>query len=144
MKVITHTGFWSVEDVRKHHDYLWVYGDNDIKRGKGGQAVIRDEPNTIGIPTKKMPYYIDKAFYTDDEYKDNCNKITIAIDKIRATCTQYKAIVLPEDGIGTGLAQLPARAPKTYQFLTTQINKLVFDLTFSNTLQNDRQTTKGI
>ena len=33
-------------------------------------------------------------------------------------------IVLPEDGIGTGKAQLEKRAPKIYAFLQQELNKL--------------------
>lgn len=51
-------GYWTVNDARSNKNSLFVYGDNDIKKGKKGQAIIRDEPNAIGIPTKKYPSLI--------------------------------------------------------------------------------------
>jgi len=34
----------------------------------------------------------------------------------------FEYVVFPEDGLGTGLAQLPQKAPKTYKFLVEYIN----------------------
>ena len=60
-------GFWTLEDVASKPDYLLIYGDNDVKRGHGGQAIIRDLPNTAGIPTKKYPNNNPASFYTDTD-----------------------------------------------------------------------------
>jgi hypothetical protein len=38
------------------------------------------------------------------------------------------AIVFPEDGLGTGLAELPVRAPKTFDFLVKTINEKFGDI----------------
>ena len=54
-KIIIQNKFYTITDVRKHSDYLYIFGDNDVGIGKGGQAIIRDEHNAIGIPTKKEP-----------------------------------------------------------------------------------------
>ena len=32
--------------------------------------------------------------------------------------------MLPEDGFGTGLSQLPTKAPKTFEYVNKQIEKL--------------------
>ena len=100
---------------------LFVYGDNDVHRGKKGQAIIRDLPNTIGIPTKKIPSNEIHSFYTDDELENNTIKIRKAIDEIIDLSQHYEYIIFPEDGFGTGLAQLPIKAPKTYEFLNVMI-----------------------
>lgn len=39
--------------VKGNRDVYFVFGDNLIGEGKGGQAIIREEPNTIGVPTKR-------------------------------------------------------------------------------------------
>jgi hypothetical protein len=44
------------------------------KRGKKVQAIIRDEPNTFGIPTKKKPYLSPCSYYSDQEYNENIKK----------------------------------------------------------------------
>lgn len=123
-KIIIFKGYWSIEDVKKYPHALFVYGDNNIGQGRGGQAIIRDLPNTIGIPTKKYPSNHPNAFYNDNEYNDNTNRINNAIKTISEKSLNYKYVVFPEDGFGTGLAQLPTKAPKTNAFLVDKINQL--------------------
>ena len=123
-KVVVFKGFWTVEDVQKNPHALFIFGDNNIGRGKGGQAIIRGLPNAIGIPTKKYPSNDPESFYTDAEYNENITKINTAINIIVGLSTSYKYIVLPEDGLGTGLADLPRKAPNTYKYLVNAINNL--------------------
>ncbi len=117
-------GYWTINDVRNMSDYLFVFGDNDIKVGKGGQAIIRDEPNTIGIPTKKYPNNKTSSFYYDTEYNENIIKIDNAINNIIKKSNNYKGIILPEDGFGTGLAKLHINAPKTLEYINKRIIEL--------------------
>ena len=49
-KIVTFRGFWTIEDVRNKPNYLFLFGDNDVQKGEGGQAIIRYEPNAFGIP----------------------------------------------------------------------------------------------
>ncbi len=52
--------------VREHPDRLFVFGDNLARVGYGGQArEMRDEPNAVGIPTKKLPTMTEGAFFSD-------------------------------------------------------------------------------
>jgi hypothetical protein len=57
------------EWLRRNPDCIFVFGDNTIRRGKGGAAVCRDEPNTYGFITKKFPNNEDNSFYRPDEYR---------------------------------------------------------------------------
>lgn len=123
-KIKIFKGYWSVDDVKKNRRWLFVYGDNDDHYGRGGQAIIRNERNTVGIPTKKHPNNKPDAFYSDNELIQNQNKILDAIEKVKKMVVHYESIILPEDGLGTGLAQLPNKAPKTYKFLCEQIQIL--------------------
>ena len=123
-KIVIFKGYWTISDVKKNSNALFVYGDNDVHIGKGGQAIIRDLPNTIGIPTKKYPSNKPSSFYTDSEYISNIVRITDAINKIIDRSIKYKYVVLPEDGFGTGLAQLPTKAPRTFAFLVNAIEDL--------------------
>jgi hypothetical protein len=116
---------WTPETCRKYPTYLFIFGDNDVGRGKAGQAVIRDEPNAMGIPTKKEPSTYLNAFYTDREYASNIEKIRDAIESIKKQLDDYDAIMYPYNGIGTGLSQLEDRAPKTYTYLMKQIRALL-------------------
>ena len=126
MKVIIFKGYWTVSDVQNNKKYLFIFGDNDIEKGKKGQAIIRDEDNAIGIPTKKIPSYSKEAYYYDKDYDDNKYKIDFAINKILniARNGHFDGIVLPEDGIGTGLANLNLNAPKTLEYINAKIIEL--------------------
>jgi hypothetical protein len=50
----------------KHH--VFVFGDNLLRVGKGGAAILRDEPNTYGFITKKEPNIKDSSYYRPEEY----------------------------------------------------------------------------
>ncbi len=53
MDIIVFERFWNIKDTKTYYNYIFIFGDNDMKKGKGGQAIIRDQINTHGIPTKK-------------------------------------------------------------------------------------------
>lgn len=115
-------GFWTKDDCIKNPHAMFIFDDNDIKRGKRGQAVIRDCPNAFGIPTKKLPSREVNAYYTDTEFEENKDKIDEAITEITEIyCDLYTTIYYPAEGIGTGLAQLQTCAPKTFEYLNERI-----------------------
>lgn len=91
---------------------LFVFGDNFARDGYGGQAKeMRDELNSVGIPTKHSPNNYWWAFF-DDAYYDFW--IEQSTPDWMRLFLHDGVIVWPEDGIGTGLADLPNRAPKIY------------------------------
>ena len=110
-------GFWSIEDIIKSPNKIFIYGDNDLRTGLGGQAIIRNESNTLGIRTKKKPTHEKDAYYTDKEFEDNKKKIIQDIKKISDELLFGTTIVFSEGGYGTDRAKLKEKAPKTYQFL---------------------------
>jgi hypothetical protein len=126
-KIIIYQGHWTNESPRENKNALYIFGDNDIKQGNGGQAVIRDEPNAMGVPTKKLPSKGENSFYTDLEYDSNIQKINIAIENILKEFMKddYNYLVLSYNKLGTGLSQLPERAPKTFKYLDNKINNLI-------------------
>jgi hypothetical protein len=48
---------------------LFVFGDNLIRKGYGGAAILRDHPQAIGFITKKFPDNRDTSFYDPVEYE---------------------------------------------------------------------------
>jgi hypothetical protein len=114
-------GFWKPTTCFKNKKCLFIYGDNDVNKGLGGQAVIRHCENALGIPTKKFPSYNTNSYYSDEEYKLNKHKINIAIRQIFEESKKYNVIYFPEDGLGTGLANLPKNAPRTLKYLNSMI-----------------------
>jgi hypothetical protein len=118
--------FFSISRCRLHTDTLYVFGDNDIKRGKAGQAIIRDEPNAIGIPTKKDIKGLSTDFYTDTEYDANVSKIENAFNAIEEKLLggKYKYLSFAMGGLGTGLARLPTKAPRTFAYLQARVESV--------------------
>ena len=47
--------WYTVEECLKHPKTLYIFGDNILRIGNGGQAVIRNIPNSFGIATKRTP-----------------------------------------------------------------------------------------
>lgn len=110
---------------------MFVFGDNMIRRGTAGQACIRREPNAIGVPTKWNPAMTEGSFFADEGWPDqtaDALKIKIAIDKtfllIETHAAVHGAVSFPRDGLGTGLAQLPQRAPKIAEYIAERIRNL--------------------
>ena len=121
-------GKWSISDVKKAPGKIFVFGDNETRRGKGGQAVIRDLPNVIGIRTKKKPTTDSDAYWTDDDLELNKRKIMEDINSIRLELMFGKTIVLARGGYGTGLSKLKEKAPLTFEYLCKAIiENLYFD-----------------
>lgn len=56
------------EYLRAHPDHIFVFGDNLLRKGRGGAAILRDEPNARGFITKKAPNNEDESFYRPGEY----------------------------------------------------------------------------
>ena len=111
--------------VRSNPKKIFVFGDNDEREGYGGQAgQMRGEKNSIGIPTKKSPNTTPESFYNDDEFEENKQKINYSVKQILEKIRDGYGVVFPTDGLGTGLAELPKRAPKTYNFLLASINAI--------------------
>jgi hypothetical protein len=122
--VISFDGFWTSEDCKNNRTAMFIFGDNDRHFGKKGQAVIRDEPNAYGIPTKKYPSLDPSSYYTDDEYEENIRKIDTAFNKIIKDLDKYDMVYLPSNGVGTGLADLQNKAPKTLEYINNMIATL--------------------
>lgn len=108
----------SPELCRAHPEALFVFGDNLMRKGKGGQAIIRDEPNAFGIATKVSPSNDDAAFFRDTCKR--CESVMLEdIERLKRIIAsrRYEYVVLPAAGIGTGRARLPERAPKLFSHI---------------------------
>lgn len=107
--------------IQANPDKLYVFGDNIARTGYGGQAnAARDEPNAVGIPTKRGPY----VYLEDTDYAEWLVASAPDFARIVRALNGGATVVWPEDGIGTGLAELAIRAPKIWDLLQEQIRKL--------------------
>ena len=102
----------TVARCRAHPDTFYLFGDNLERKGRAGQAVIRGEPNAIGMVTKCYPDMDDFSFFSDADFELHKGRILRDLEMI-----PVGAKVVVHEGIGAGLAQLPTRAPRLYAFL---------------------------
>lgn len=101
-------------DLRANPESLYVFGDNLERWGLGGQAyAMRGESNAVGIPTKRSP----AVFLTDDDYDAVLPIWTADFNLLAWALKAGRTVVWPADGIGTGLAALPDRAPNLWKLL---------------------------
>ena len=122
---IIYQKFIKREDVRRNRKQIYIFGDNDVRSGFGGQAKeMRGEPNSIGIRVKKLPNNAINSFYSDDDYLENIEKILDDFIIVEKKLLEGAKIVIPEGGIGTGLSRLKEYAPMTFNFLVDCISYL--------------------
>lgn len=113
------------EDLLNNPDAYYVFGDNDMRVGTGGQArEMRGFPNAIGIRTKKSPTHLIKDYYTDLEYEENIKKIIEDFQIVECQLKIGNLVIFPLDGVGTGLAKLSQNAPKTLAFIEKTVLEL--------------------
>lgn len=108
---------YTIEDCVNNPNKTYVFGDNLIHQGTGGQAIIRYCDNSFGIPTKRFPSMDEDAFFSDKA--DEMRKVNI---KLAALIVYYESnekpiLVFPEDGIGTGRAKLQEKSPQIYNMI---------------------------
>lgn len=122
---------FSIQLCKQQPQSLFVFGDNALHRGKGGQAIIRDCENAVGFITKYKPTWESDAFLTDT----SITRLEAWITGFDATIftllvTQnYTGIVLPKDGVGTGRAKLAQSSPLCFSRIQEY-----FQSTFGRTL----------
>lgn len=89
-KTLEWHGRWTIADARKHPEAIFVFGDNDQRYGHGGQAVLRNQPNAMGLRTKKLPSMGERAFYSDMEFETNVAKIQEDLNRIQTYLQEGK------------------------------------------------------
>jgi hypothetical protein len=106
------------QDLKSNPDVLYVFGDNTIRKGMGGQAgQMRGEPNAVGVATKLLPSQTDNSYFSDNDYTNNVKTLMNDLQPVINHLKRGGIVVWPSDGIGTGLSELPQRAPKTWKAL---------------------------
>lgn len=103
--------------------------DNMSRSGKGGQAIIRGLPNSYGVSTKIAPSRDERAYYSDELSSELMTKVIEVtfgdLLHLRRLFMEnwYSHIVFPVGGLGTGLAQLPKRAPGIFFRLDNELQE---------------------
>lgn len=125
MKVYRTDKIITRDKVKENLDVLYLFGDNLLRKGLGGQAKeMRGEENTLGILSKKYPSSSIDSFYTDEDFYPWLEDFSVDIKNLteKINSGKYKALVIPK--IGEGLADLPNRAPKIWNYLKTTLDSL--------------------
>ena len=112
-------------DMRSHPEWYFLSGDNEQRRGRGGQAGVgRGHPNAIEVATKRALRRTDDAYWSDREDQ----RLIAVIDTERAPAFAHVGnggtVVCPSAGLGTGLSELPTRARRVFAYLRQQIAAL--------------------
>lgn len=114
------------QDAKSYPSALFVFGDNMERRGKGGQAsALRGEPNAVGIPTKWKPSRVKDAYFTDTDFPVAKPLIDTAFDVLEAHLRKGGEVYWPAAGIGSGLAELPKRAPQINSYINKRLLSLM-------------------
>ncbi len=109
------------EEIQADRSIYYLFGDNTIRQGYGGQASsMRGEPNSIGIVTKRFPSNNFDSFFFDHDFDEAITYIDRDFDSIPDGVT----VVIPSDGLGTGLAKLDTQAPKIFNYILKKIEEL--------------------
>lgn len=111
----------SVELCRQNPDTIYVFGDNMIGKGCAGQAQIRYEKNSFGIPTKRLPSMNSDAFFSDREDETECLRLNL--QQLLRLKRSGKKVVFPENGLGTGLAKMEEKSPLLFKRMNDYITK---------------------
>jgi hypothetical protein len=121
MNIIVTSKWYSEEFCRDHPKSLFIFSDNNgsPRKGKGGQAIIRDEINAVGIATKKSTV----EYFSDSEYWENIKVINEDIFKVKEKYINdmYETVVFPSQGIGTGLSAMQTICPRTFLYLCERL-----------------------
>lgn len=129
------------EDLKANPNVLYIFGDNLKRIGMGGQAAeMRGEPNAFGIATKRLPDHGYNECYFHDTDRDVIQIINDEFERLENNILsegethstalgsifikKWGAIVIPFDGIGTGLSKLPEYAPKLLSYINARLTKL--------------------
>lgn len=114
--------------VERDTGTVFVFGDNMCRLGLGGQArAMRGLPNAIGVPTKWYPGTSPADFFSDEDLNNPLvrTRLISSFAEIAALMTTGGMnVVIPEAGLGTGLSELPQRAPKILAFINLSIQAL--------------------
>ena len=108
----------------KYPDYIFVFGDNIARAGNGGQAIIREMNNSVGIRTKKAPTTFVHSYFYEKDFDVFRNYIDNDFDNLESLLHDHP-LVFSSQGYGNGLAELHIRAPSCYKYLCQKLNNFI-------------------
>ena len=119
-KIILQKEWYTVEQCKNNPNNLYIFGDNTLRIGKAGQAIIRDCKNSFGIATK-----INPGMKINDFMKDDIQSLKIIKQDILGLIKiskSYNNIIFPYSGLGRGLSDMPNKCPLLYEILKDKLH----------------------
>lgn len=109
--MIEYTDKLTVSLCRANPKKVFVFGDNLAGYGTAGQACIRNEVNSFGIPTKRYPSMGIGAFFNDTKCEEEH-----VLNSLRDlyVLSKKRTVVFPKSGVGTGMAKMQEFSPRIY------------------------------
>ena len=133
VNVWEHKKYYTPQTLNSDKYSLFIFGENDKLKGTntkqdGTQAIIRGRGfNLSGIRTCYRPSkgFRDNTLENNKKMiDDDINEIKIKYNYLKnSSPTKNIRIHFPFKAMGEGVAQLPDNAPKTWKYLTDQIEK---------------------
>ena len=78
----------------------------------------------MGVPTKWLPAVSERAYFRDSDFEKVKPEIDAAFLRAVEHLRSGGGVVLPRDGLGTGLAELPQRAPRIHGYISRCVTRL--------------------
>jgi hypothetical protein len=95
---------YSSLQLRQYPECIFLFGDNNVRQGKAGQAIVRDEPNAVGIRTKWLPSTKPEAYFYDIQLDQTLPLVEHDMDVVEELLRLGTTVYYPVSGIGTGLS----------------------------------------
>jgi len=126
--VVLYSGWYDVALCRACPSLLFVFGDNMLGFGKGGQAIIRAEPNAVGVPTKRKPSMGRGSFFDESSARD-LDDVLARIHILWDYLEEGSTLVIPtttegEVSLGLERARLKEVAPSIYNTITNHVQEM--------------------
>ncbi len=126
--VILFSGWYSPELCRSHPHKTFVFGDNMLRFGKGGQAIIRDEPNAYGVVTKRKPAMTNDSFFREGNEHD-MDAVLADLSGLWDLLKIDGTVVVPiteqqQVSLGCERACLPEVAPSIYDTIVRHVDEM--------------------
>ena len=122
--------FFSPSGCTKEPHKIFVFGDNTMRVGNGGQACIRFCINSYGIATKIAPGINDWDYFDDSISTLGAifNDISYLVYQCKLRKTKF--LVFPAEGLGTGLSDMPNKCPESFKIMNECLDN-IFGTNFS-------------
>lgn len=123
MKIIVQEEWFNVQQCLDNPNNIYIFGDNGLRIGEGGQAQIRNSYNVIGIATKRLPTRELNSFFNDsfsdvEIINSDLRELYEFMEKPESISYTF---VFPKDGLGTGLSELEERSPMICELLKSHL-----------------------